>query len=61
VRVKAFVPGWARVAEIVPAKSREKKILPESATALDWVVPVLVQQTHMRTPKQFQREVSLSF
>ena len=39
-RVKAFVPGWARAAQIVPAKSRKKEIRRASAKELEWAILV---------------------
>jgi hypothetical protein len=38
--VKAFVPSWARAAQIVPAKSTEKEIRPVSAKELEWAILV---------------------
>jgi hypothetical protein len=38
--VKAFVPGWARAAQIVLAKSREKEILRAWAKELESAILV---------------------
>jgi len=35
VKLKAFVLEWARAAQIVLAKSREKEVLPPSAKELE--------------------------
>jgi hypothetical protein len=49
--VKPFVPGWARAAEIVPAKSREKEILPAWAKKLESAIPVPWQLRQKRRKK----------
>jgi hypothetical protein len=49
--VKAFVPGWAKAAQIVLAKSREKEIPPVWAKDLESTILVPRQLRQKRRKK----------